>query len=64
MKPLFTDQARYNETGNALHNDVGEQLRPIFEAYVKLGYSPRDIAHIMHWAVSDLELTAVLDAPV
>lgn len=61
MKSLFTDKARYTMEAHELSNEVFPIIRKVFDKYLALGYSPRDISSIMQWAVTDCELYAVLE---
>lgn len=58
---LFDDEEKYTEPGLSLDREAGEALRSVFEKYVRAGFSVRDISHIVHGAVTDLELTILLD---
>jgi hypothetical protein len=50
----WTDDAR------ALSREVQDALRPILDKYVEMGYSPRDISHIMASDIQSLECYKVV----
>lgn len=60
MKELFTETNRYSEAAAKLDHEALVLLRPLFQAYQDLGFNPRDISHILHLAVTDLELEFIL----
>jgi hypothetical protein len=59
-KSLYDKNDRYTYDASALSFDTNFVLKNIFKKYVNLGYSPREIAHIMITDVHDLELDAIL----
>jgi ribosome modulation factor len=60
-KSLYDNEFRYTKDAVALSNATHSLLREIFSQYVKKGYSPREIAHLICGEITDLELNAVLD---
>lgn len=60
-KPSLYDQDnRYSLEANALYNQGYHELRPVFKTFFNLGYSPREIAHLLQDVVRDLESEAIL----
>lgn len=57
---LFNKDARYVVDGTTLDINTFEALQPIFDAYIKMGHSPREIAHVMMLTIFDIECSAVL----
>lgn len=63
MKFLYDpDSLRYTSDGNELDRQAHAAIDGIFRQWAEQGYSPREIAHLISWTVSDVELTHVLDA--
>lgn len=60
MKTLYVENYRYGKVTHELNREAHNALKPIFEAWVKDGYNPREIAHIINGAVMDFELESVL----
>lgn len=58
---MYDKDFRYTKDAAEIDSYVNAALRVIFEEFVARGFSPRDIAHVMQAAVTDLELSAVLD---
>lgn len=65
MKTLFSEQPgfRMNEDARALDREFSKVVRPIFKKYLDMGYSPREISHILYGIALDEELDAVLSPP-
>jgi hypothetical protein len=61
MKNIFRDDERYSDVANTLDEETHALLKPLFQRYVSEGYSPRQISHLMHLTVLDLETTSVLE---
>jgi hypothetical protein len=61
MKSLYREIFRYTDDADRLDYSVMQLLRPIFDIYVKAGYSPREISHLIMGTITELELSAVLD---
>jgi hypothetical protein len=57
---LFDDDNRYTPDATELDSLTHHALEDIFTQFVKKGYSPREIAHIMQLSIFDLELDKVL----
>lgn len=60
MKSLFTEKYRYTDQALALGYETNKDLEDIFKKYIDLGYSPKEIAHLMHQEITDIELMEVL----
>ena len=61
MKSLFDKNAEWNEAARYLDQEAHDFLKNIFKEYMDQGYSPREISHIIHGSVTDLEIESVLD---
>lgn len=61
MKSLYDKNYRLTEQGNDLDNRTQYQLSDLFCEFIRNGFSPREIAHLMHSSIIDLELAAVMD---
>lgn len=58
MKDLYREKDEtYLEAANELEMKTTEVIQPVFNEYVKLGYSIRQISHVMASAVWQCELT-------
>ncbi len=57
---MFDENHRYTPDALNLDREASAALQPLFERYLKLGYSPRDIFTIISHAVFDLELDVVM----
>lgn len=60
MKSLFTENHKYTDQALTLGSETSKALEDIFKKYIDLGYSPREIAHLMHQEITDIELMEVL----
>lgn len=60
MKSLFDNNFRYTNTAANLDAEANSVIKPIFDRYVDIGYSPREISCILSNMVNDLECEAVL----
>ena len=47
MKSLYNEDHRYNPEAEDLSYETIESIKPIFKKYQNMGFSPREIAHIM-----------------
>lgn len=61
MKSLYTEKHRYTDQAIDLTTETSLAVSKIFEKYINLGYSPREIAHLMQQEITDIELNTVLD---
>lgn len=59
-KSLYDKNFRYTQAASDLDINVGKVLKPYFEHYFQEGYSPREIASILHATINDFELMMVL----
>jgi len=55
QKRMYDDGGRYTNGGHDLDLEVGNALRPIMEKWAEEGYNMREIAHVIHLAVIDIE---------
>jgi hypothetical protein len=66
MKNLFlpgdlkSGPHRYTTAALELNEETVRAIQSIFKSYVSMGYSPREISHIMLHAVMDIETEEVL----
>ena len=62
---LFYDQGeRYTDDGLALMSQTDKLLRPLFQKWVKKGFSIRDIGSIMNSEVTDLTNEHILSKDI
>lgn len=61
MKSVYDENDRYGVDANRLDQATHQLLKPLFEEWVKNGFSVRQISHVMQGSVIDLELTHMLD---
>jgi len=59
MRSLFDKNSRYTPIALELDREAFDVLEPFFQKYKE--FSPREVAHILSWVVSDLECECVLD---
>ena len=60
MESLFNENFRYTDSANAIAFSTSIACRRIMDEWAGYGYSPREIAHIMKWTISDLELEKII----
>ena len=51
----------YLDAGRELDTEVSQLLRPIFEKYIKLGYSPHEIEQVMGTTVTMLSCSIIME---
>ena len=62
MKGLYNEKDdTYSDAAFKLDTEVHDAIQPIFDKYVKLGYSFRQISHIILAAVWECELINVFN---
>lgn len=60
MKSVFDEDGKYTDVATLIEGRISQALEQIMSAYVSLGYSHRDIVHLMiHAAVDVGAATAV-----
>ena len=64
VKALYGEDDRYTAEANALDIQVHDALKPVFDRWAALGYSIRQISHVVQGAAYELELMAMLDVAV
>lgn len=60
MKSLYDKNFKYTYEASALADEAQNVLDDLFAKYVDLGYSPREISHILQAVIQDLECSEVL----
>lgn len=60
IKSLYDDKARYTSQASDLDAETYHALLSIFNKWIKEGYSPREISHLMQATVIDVECSTVL----
>lgn len=60
MKTLYDKNGKYTHEANVYDRKIEDAIRDIFNEYVAQGYSPRELSHLAHGAVSMLETIAML----
>ena len=61
---LFDKDDLYTDEAFTLNTSVLTALTPVVEEALKNGFSIREIIHVFHLAVTDLELDIILDIPL
>lgn len=62
MKSMYNEEwFSYLPIGNELDAETTKILRPIFDKYFKMGYSPREISQIMSSSIGMIECETLLD---
>lgn len=61
FKPLFDQDARLNLSGQILYQKLGAVIDPITRGFVRDGFSPREVGHIVQMCAVDVELEGVLN---
>lgn len=61
MKTLFSGAGfTMNDDARSLDRELFEATRPIFDKYVAMGYSPREVSHILYGVAFDHEVDVAL----
>jgi hypothetical protein len=60
FKSLYDNEYRYTADASDLSQATEAALHSIFDKYIKMGYSPREISHIMNGVILDFELSSVI----
>ncbi len=63
MRSLYDENGRYTDAASHLEASAENGLRVIFDKYVRDGFSPREISHVLQAGVTMLELMAIIDMP-
>jgi len=58
---LFNEDDLYTDEAFALNESVVIALTPIVKEAIRNGFSIREIIHVLHLAVTDIELDVILD---
>lgn len=54
----------WSDHANELAQESRDVLQPLVAKWTSMGYSIRDIAHIINWSVNDLEVDHVIDKQI
>lgn len=60
MKSLYDNNFRYTPEADEIATNAFDLLKPLFDKWVNLGYSPREISHLVQGQAFEFELEAVL----
>ena len=59
MKSLYNESYGYNPDAIELSSETFRANCNIFQKYLRLGYSPREISQIMQSSINELELNTI-----
>ena len=57
---IFDKNDKYTRTALEIEGKFEDTLRPIFNQFVKKGFSSRDLAHILHLVIFALESDSIM----
>ena len=60
MKNLYNDNEDYTAAASEVDRKVYDALKPIFDDFIKRGFSRREVSYTMQNAVHDLELNSLV----
>ena len=60
LKSVFRPDGRCNKDGIALVRQATASLQPLIEEWLECGYGVREIAHVVHLSLTDLETKTIL----
>lgn len=58
---LYDENHRYTALADGLDARARSALQPIFDEYVKFGFTPREISHLIQTTVFEIEHETLLD---
>jgi len=61
MKSLFRENHTYTEDAGAVEDMISSQVNETFRTFIELGYSPREISHVMQSLIGVMESEQVLN---
>jgi hypothetical protein len=64
MNSLYDKNWRYTIDADRLDRAVNAAIQPIFQEFLKEGFSPREISHLIQQVVTDIECESILFHPV
>jgi len=64
MRSLYDDQGRYTTAAFHLEALAENGLKAVFNEYVREGFSPREICHVLQAGIMMLELMTIIDMPL
>ncbi len=59
-KSLFDNNDKYNRDAFLIETLIETSIRSAFKRFLDDGYSVREIAHVMHLTITDVELESIL----
>lgn len=60
--PLFSAHHEYTALGNEVNARLYEAIRPVFDALIAEGHSPRDVAYLLCATAVEFSCGAVIEA--
>jgi hypothetical protein len=60
MKSLFDENHRYTDAAITLDSEFNKNIEELYKKYIDMGYSPREISHVMQLALFDTEMCYIL----
>jgi len=57
---LYNDDNMFSDAGGKLDEEIREFISPIFKEHCNLGYSPREISHVILSAVAFQETISII----
>lgn len=63
MKNLYDENDRYTPDAQKLDDEAGNLIFPLMQKYINLGYSAREIAHVVCSSVGLIECELILSNP-
>lgn len=60
MKSLYDKDHYYTDQAETYVSLVDHNLSSLFRQWVNLGYSPRELSHLAHSVITELELESMI----
>jgi hypothetical protein len=57
---LFDENHRYTDAAITLDSEFNKSIEELYKKYIDMGYSPREISHVMQLALFDTEMCYIL----
>lgn len=58
---LFDEHGQYTDVALNLDMTASLAIRPFFEEYMTMGFSPREISHVINHAILGVEMEEMMD---